>query len=120
MAETIFDEQRAAIVAAAAHIYRAERSGTEPDPVASSVAMVVPVFEDASRASLRSAERQQARVNVGARTVARLAGLQDTIERGGLMGKVARVEKALTRIMEPTIYSALSDSQIIDSVRAAH
>jgi len=55
---------------------------------------------DLSTAALAEAARAQAEFTVAARSVARIAILQDEIDLGGVKGVVARLEYRLTRFVD--------------------
>lgn len=99
MAGPEFDQYRGEISLAAGVIYRATRAGEQPDPQRSRVHMEMPDdFDDPE--SLLRAEIKEARINQSARSIARLATLADTIERGGIVGALAKVETVLTKLIE--------------------
>lgn len=119
-----FIEYQPSILMAAANIYRAERDNVEPDPEISRVnIMPRAIGGDSvegfamSEDVLDRAKYAEAQVNVAARSVARLALLQDTIDSGGVMGFAARLESRMTKIMERKYTKDAVASDLIDTVR---
>lgn len=107
------------IVSAACELYHAERTGTEPDPMASRVALPQNIG-DASPEAMRNALRAEAEVNVAAKAVARLAMLGDQRDRGGISGKLAGFEIRLTSLFDRRyIRGALLPGGPVDRVRSS-
>lgn len=99
MQDNTFVSEREAILMAAAELYQADQGNIFADQEVGRVTILNPVIGEDPRA-LRDAELHQARVDVAARAIARLAGLQDRRERGGFGGKVAALEIGLTKVAE--------------------
>ncbi len=111
-----FVENRDSIIVAASEIYRAERIGVEADPDRSRVMLVPQELLEAP--DWKTAKVIEAKINIAARVVARLALLQDTVDRGGISGVVARGEIALTRLIErPYVEGAMSPGGIVEVIR---
>jgi len=97
--ENPFIDHQSAILLTAAEIYRARAAGLEPGTDMTNVSLV-PTFDMEDPDAVRHAERTQAEIDVAARAVARLALVEDRIEKGGILGRVARVERVATHLME--------------------
>ena len=103
-----------AITFAAGRIYAADKGGVDLE--SNNDDTIVPLnLGDGSPEALVKAQHADAKFNVAARAVARVALLQDDIEGGGIKGIAARVEYGLTRIIERK-YLRNADP-IIDTIR---
>lgn len=112
-----FEVNRTAILVAASELYRANREGVQPDPVRSTVVPRITADIDSVHA-LRRLEQDTARVNIAARAVSRMAGLEDTAAEGGIIGGVARIEARLTRVMEwPYLRHLAVEGSLVDVLR---
>lgn len=117
MADNTFVSEREAILMAAAELYQADQGNIAADPEAARVTLLNPVIGEGPHA-LRDAELHEARVNVAARAIARLAGLQDRREQGGFGGKVAALEIGVTKVIErPYLRDLGAVATLIDGVR---
>ncbi len=112
-----FEQYTDAIVTAAIEIRRANDEGVEPDSEASRIHLAQNLG-DANPDDLYRARLAEAHLNVGARVVARVADLLDAKERGGLVGKVAGLELAITKTFEGKyLQKALEPGGAVDRVR---
>ena len=110
-----FEQYTQAITFAASGIYAAEKNGVPFEADRNLVSMLPQDLGDGSPEAMSIADRAQAEFNVAARSVARLALLQDDIESGGFKGVVARVENRLTRVID---YNYLRNADpIVDTIR---
>lgn len=105
------------MVVAARVVYAAKREGLEADPARSRVDLLS-VMQPGDELRVEDIELQQAKLNVGVRSIVRSCVLLDTIERGGIKGKFAKVELGLTRIFEHSyLKNAFEEGGIIEAVR---
>ena len=106
-----------AILIAASARYSAEKAGQEADETASRVNILPENLGDMSEADLGKAKLAEAKMNVAARCVARLALLSDTQAKGGIRGLFAGAEIIATRVFEkPYAQEALKDGGMVDKL----
>ncbi len=116
--EDLLEKHHDAIFASAAEIYRADKAGVDPDPVASRVNILPQNLGGMSKDALFEAHKAEAQVNVIARDVGALATLSDIADRGGVHGLIAKFEIGARRVIErPYTSQALQPGGIVDTLR---
>lgn len=116
--DNTFVGERDAILMAARDLYLVDQGQMIGDEMTGRVTLLTPELTDISEAGLRQAELHQARVDVAARNIARLASLEDRKAKGGAMGLVANLEIRLTRFSERAYFRDLGAvSLLVEDVR---
>lgn len=109
-----FLENRGAILMAASELYHSRKEDRPPD---ASISQVLPIIKSIRNEDIQSARQIEAKVNVAAKALCRLALIQDEVESGGIRSAVAKTEIALTKVVDYFYIRDLYSEDMMNSIR---